>query len=103
MTFRNLFKKEATPMASPTVSASLDKTTYALGDTATLTVTYADADTQPLTVTITVTDSTGNTSDPVSVTANITDSVTVTVTDDSGRTWAKKSDTGAIAVYTATI
>ncbi|MGB2567922.1 hypothetical protein ACPFP2_05650 [Micromonospora citrea] len=87
-------------MAAPTVSASLNASTYSPGDAMTLTVTYGDPDTRPVTVTIVVTDAQGNSSAPVSVTAVI-DPLTVTVTDDSGRAWTRISDTGAVAVYRA--
>lgn len=89
-------------MATPTVSASLDKPTYQVGDTATLTITYTDDDSKPLSVTITVTDSSGNTSEPVTVTA-VVDALTIDVSDDSGREWAKQSDSGTVAVYTTTV
>ncbi|MFE9205196.1 hypothetical protein [Micromonospora sp. NPDC006431] len=87
-------------MAAPTVTASLNRSTYSPGDQMTLTVTYADPDTRPVTVTIVVTDSQGNSSAPVKATAVI-DPLTVSVTDDSGRTWTKVSDTGSVAVYRA--
>ncbi|SCL37997.1 hypothetical protein GA0074692_4859 [Micromonospora pallida] len=87
-------------MAVPTVTASLDATTYAPGDEMLLTIAYADADTQPLTVTITVTDAQGNHSAPVTVPV-VVDPLAVTVQDDSGRTWTRVSDTGAVAVFRA--
>lgn len=87
-------------MAVPTVSASLNKTSFAPGDTMTLTVTYADADRKLGSVSIVVTDSSGNTSSPATVAYSI-DQGTVAVTD-SGRTWAKQSDTGTVAVFTST-
>lgn len=86
-------------MAAPTCSASLDKSAYAVGETMTLTVSYSDPDTQQVSVTITVTDKSGNTSGPATVTAVI-DPSTVTVTDPS-RVWTLQSDNGSIAVYTA--
>lgn len=89
-------------MATPTVSASLDKAVYSPGDTATLTVTYNDPDTSQLKVTVTVTDAEGNTSDPAVVSATI-DPSQITVTDNSGHTWAKQSDNGSVAVYTTTV
>lgn len=87
-------------MATPSVSASLDKTTYAPGELMTLTVTYSDPDTDSVQVTITVTDKSGNQSAPTTLTAVI-DPLTVGVTDPD-RTWAKVSDTGTVAVFTAT-
>lgn len=88
-------------MALPTVSASLNKSSFAPGEQMILTVSYGDADNDEVTVSIVVTDSTGNSSDPVVVVANIADPVTVSVTDDGGRTWTKQSDNGAVAVYRA--
>ncbi|MET7748705.1 hypothetical protein [Micromonospora sp. NPDC005367] len=87
-------------MAAPTASASLNASTYSTGEQMNLTVTYGDADTRPLTVTIVVTDAQGNSSAPVRVAAVI-DPLTVTVADDSGRSWTRLSDNGAVAVYRA--
>ncbi|MET8040344.1 hypothetical protein ABZU25_05695 [Micromonospora sp. NPDC005215] len=87
-------------MAAPTATATLNAPTYSPGDQMLLTVTYSDADTKPLTVTIVVTDAQGNSSAPVKVTAVI-DPLTLTVTDNSGRTWNRVSDNGAVAVYRA--
>lgn len=87
-------------MANPTCSASLDKATYADGETMVLTVNRSDADTEALTLTIVATDKSGNASNPVSVTATI-DPTTVSVSDSSGRVWAQQSDNGAVAVFTS--
>ncbi|WDZ86227.1 hypothetical protein [Micromonospora cathayae] len=87
-------------MAVPTVTASLDATTYAPGDQMLLTVAYADTDSQTLTLTIVVTDDRGNQSAPVIV-PTVIDPLTVAVTDDSGRTWTRVSDTGTVAVFRA--
>jgi hypothetical protein len=87
-------------MANPTVSASLDKTTYAPGERMTLTVSYGDPDTKTVAVTVQVTDAAGNKSGPVTVNAVI-DPLTLVVSD-SARSWTKVSDTGAVAVFTAT-
>ncbi|WP_410811277.1 hypothetical protein [Micromonospora sp. 067-2] len=87
-------------MATPTAIAALNASVYTPGDQMLLTVTYADADTKPLTVTIVVTDAQGNSSAPVRVSA-IIDPLALTVTDDSGRTWTRVSDNGAVAVYRA--
>ncbi|MGX4652779.1 hypothetical protein ACWCHM_03730 [Micromonospora sp. SCSIO 07396] len=87
-------------MAAPTVTASLDASTYAPGEPMTLTVDYADPDTRPVTVTIVLTDPDGNSSAPVRVTAVI-DPLGVEVADDSGRAWTMVSDTGTTAVYRA--
>lgn len=89
-------------MANPTVSASLDKSSYSVGDKITLTVTYSDADNKTFNVTVVVTDSDGNTSAPVTLPVVLSDKVTVTVTDSDGRNWTKVSDNGSVAVFTAT-
>ena len=88
-------------MATPTVTASLNKPTYQPGEQMTLTVNYSDTDTRSMSVTITVADSQGNTSAPTTVNAVI-DPSTITVNDTSGRVWTKQSDTGSVAVFTAT-
>lgn len=87
-------------MATPTVSASLNKSAYAVGEVMTLTVNYGDADQKSGTITIKVTDAEGNTSAPVTATYLI-DPLTLAVTD-SGKTWTKVSDSGSVAVFTAT-
>jgi hypothetical protein len=87
-------------MAAPTVTASLNKTAYAIGETMTLTVTYSDADRKTGTVSVVVTDAEGNQSAPV-VSTYVIDPLTIAVTD-AGRTWTKASDSGAVAVFTAT-
>lgn len=89
-------------MANPTVTASLNKASFAPGDTMTLTVTYADPDNRSGTVTVTVTDTGGGSSAPASVGYVIADPVTIAVTDSLNHTFTKQSDTGAVAVYTAT-
>ncbi len=83
-----------------TVSASLDKPTYKTGDTMTLTVNYSDAATVADTVTATVTDAAGNTQ-PGTASAIINPD-TVSVADTANRTWTKVSDSGSVAVFTAT-
>lgn len=88
-------------MANPTVTASLNKSSFAPGEQMILTVSYGDVDNKALQVTVVVTDSAGNASDPVVVTANIADPVTLAVTDDGSRTWTKQSDNGAVAVFRA--
>ncbi|MDG4756663.1 hypothetical protein [Micromonospora sp. WMMD710] len=87
-------------MASPIATAALDAPAYEPGEQMLLTITYSDADTKPLTITLVVADAQGNSSAPVKVTA-IIDPLTVTVSDDSGRTWNRVSDNGAVAVYRA--
>jgi hypothetical protein len=88
-------------MANPTVTAVLDKATYAPGDPVTLTVSYGDADTKASTVTVTGTDAAGNPA-TVTVNLNVSDPVALTVSDDGGRAWAKGADNGSTAVFTAT-
>lgn len=88
-------------MAAPTVTASLNRATYAPGDVMILTITYGDSDTKPVSVSIVVTDSQGNASAPVVATAVI-DPLAIAVTDSSGRTWSRVSDSGSVAVYQAT-
>jgi len=88
-------------MAAPTATASLDKTAYVTGETMTLTISYADADQRTATQTITVEDSAGN--DVVITTTAVINPQGLTVTvQDVERTFTKVSDTGAVAVYTAT-
>jgi uncharacterized protein YfaS (alpha-2-macroglobulin family) len=87
-------------MTAPTVAAALDKATYKPGDTMTLTVTYADPDRQTLTITTTVVDSTGNTAQ--ATVAAVIDPATVAVTSTPPKAWTKVSDTGTVAVFTAT-
>ena len=88
-------------MTAPTISASLDKASYAKGDNVTLTVTYADADQETLSITVTVTDASGNTTGSVPVTA-VVDPLTLEVDDPSGRVWTKVSDNGSVAVFKTT-
>jgi transcriptional regulator of nitric oxide reductase len=88
-------------MASPTVTAGLDRASYALGALMTLTVTYGDTDRQSMIVTVTVTDAEGNSSAPVSLPVVI-DPLAIAVTSVPSRAWTKVSDTGAVAVFTAT-
>lgn len=88
-------------MAIPSVSASLNKLTFAPGEQMILTVSYGDVDNASVAVSIIVTDAAGNSSAPVSVLANISDPLTVAVTDDGGRVWTLQSDSGSVAVYRA--
>lgn len=88
-------------MAAPTVTATLDKTAYAPGETMTLTVDHADADRQTLTITTTVTDSTGATG-TATATAQV-DQGTVTVVSSPARTWTLKAGaTAGRSQFTAT-
>jgi hypothetical protein len=88
-------------MATPTLTASLNKATYAPGENMLLTINYADADNQSVSVTIVVTDAAGNSSAPVTANAFIKDAATLTVTE-TGKVWTKVSDNGAVAVYSRT-
>jgi len=87
-------------MAIPTASATLNKTSYAIGETMTLTVNHTDADRQTLTVSGVVTDSNGNTA-AWSSTADL-DAGVVTITQDGGKVWALQSATADQSVFTAT-
>lgn len=87
-------------MAAPTATATLNKTTFVVGEEMRLTVTRADADNKGGTVTVVVTDSQGNESSPVVGNYSITDPVSVEVTDPD-RVWALVSDDGTTAVYTS--
>jgi uncharacterized protein YfaS (alpha-2-macroglobulin family) len=88
-------------MAAPILNLSLDKGSYAPGETARLTVSYSDPDNATTTLSVTGTDSGGN---PATMTVQlvVADPVTLTVTDPA-RTWTKVSDTGAVAIYSATV
>lgn len=87
-------------MANPTVSASLDKSAYAPGETMTLTVDHADTDRQTLNITITVTDSSGGTGTATAV-AQI-DQGTVTVASTPARTWTLQAgSTAGHSVFSA--
>lgn len=89
-------------MANPTATATLNKSTYAVGETMILTVDHADADRQALTVTVVVTDSQGNTSTPATASALI-DAGTVTFTQTGGKTWVLQAgSTSSRSVYHAT-
>ena len=87
-------------MANPTASATLNKASYAVGETMTLTVSHTDADRQTLTVSGTVTDSQGN-SASWSATAQI-DAGAVLITASGGKTWTLQSATDNQSVFTAT-
>lgn len=87
-------------MSVPTLTAVLDKSAYAPGETIRLTLTATDADRGTLSVTATYTDSTGNTS-TVTASAAI-DQGTFAVSSVPARTWTKASETAGTAVFTAT-
>lgn len=97
-------------MPTPTItSATLDKPTYSVGDTATLTVVRADTSTEArsdsLTVGVVGADGTAGESVTltVSIDATVNETSTVSVSDSSGRVWTSASDDGSQAVFTATI
>jgi hypothetical protein len=89
-------------------SATLDKASYATGDTMTLTIVRsATATTEAaLNLAVNATGADGTQATPINVTATIEvtspEASTVGVTDDSGRQWAQASDDGTTAVWTAT-
>ena len=85
-------------MANPTASATLNKASYAVGETIVLTINHADADRQTLTVSGTVTDSQGNSAN-WSATAKI-DAGVVAFTQSAGKTWSLQSATDNQSVYT---
>ncbi len=89
-------------MPAPTVSASLNEATYAPGEMMTLTVNYGDPDRQTLTITVTVEDTEAGTGPATATATAVIDPLTVTVVDSAGKTWTKQTDTGTVAVYTAT-
>lgn len=86
-------------MAAPVVTASLDKTAYAPGETMRLTVNHTDADRKTMSVTVTVTDSTGA-SGTIQASAQI-DQGTVSVVSSPARSWVLESQTSGQAVFTA--
>ena len=87
-------------MTAPTASAILNKSSYAIGETMTLTVNHTDADRMTLTVSGVVTDSNGN-SAPWSATAEL-DAGAVSITSTGGKTWTLQSATANQSVFTAT-
>jgi uncharacterized protein with beta-barrel porin domain len=87
-------------MANPTATATLNKSSYAIGETMTLTVDHTDADRMTLTVSGTVTDSQGN-SAAWSATAKL-DAGAVAITQTGGKTWTLQSATDNQSVFTAT-
>ena len=87
-------------MANPTISVSLNKAAYVPGETMTATVTYGDPDTQRNTLTFTGTDSDGQTAQ--GMVSYVIDPTVLSYVDSSGKTWTKVSDSGSVAVFTAT-
>lgn len=106
----------ATAVSAPTItSVVFDKTGYNAGDTIHATVTYVPGKSEsagsPVTYSVegtgtdVVTGQTGQlagtfTVTPVAVPVN--DATTLVFTDSGSRTWTKVSDTGTVAVFTAT-
>lgn len=88
-------------MANPTATATLNKSNYAVGEVATLTINHTDADRQTIVVSGTVTDSSGNVGN-WSATAKV-DAGVVAFTQSGGKTWTLQSATDNQSVYTATI
>jgi hypothetical protein len=86
-------------MANPTVAVSTNKPKYAPGETITLTITYGDADRVSMEISVTVTDSQGNTG--TATTSIVIDQGSVSVQSVPSRNWAKVSDSGTVAVFTA--
>lgn len=91
-------------------SLTFDQPAYNPGDTITLTVGYTP-DTPSVvpatfTATTTITDAAGDVtasgSAPFVVNEAQSAGDTVATTDDGGRTWAEASDSGSVAVFTAT-
>ncbi len=103
-------KKEAAVAAStvsaPVVSSiTFDKTGYTPGQTVIATVNYAPGVSgQAQTFTGTATDAATGQQGTLSVsfTVNANDSTTIAVSDSGSRTWTKASDSGTVAVFTAT-
>lgn len=88
-------------MATPVVTAMLDKAAYAPGETMVLTVDHTDADRQSLTVNVTVTDSVGNTGSAQATVA--IDQGTVTVSSNPARNWVLQAGaTAGHSVFHAT-
>ena len=88
-------------MSSPTCTATLNKSSYAIGETMVLTVNHTDADRMSFAVTVQVTDPEGNTSPPATATATI-DAGTVNFVDSGGKTWTLQSATLNQSIYTTT-
>lgn len=88
-------------MAAPFVtSVSTDKATYAKGEKITLTAVYGDPDTKASTVEFKATDASGAVKSGFG--SFVVDPLTTQLIDPDNRVWTKQSDTGTVAVYTAT-
>jgi hypothetical protein len=91
-------------------SITFDQASYAPGDTITLTADYTpdQPGSAPTTfsATVTITDASGtavaNASAPFTVAEPVAGGDVVSVSDDGGRAWAQQSDSGSVAVFTAT-
>lgn len=90
-------------MAAPSItSATLNKSTFAPGETMILTVVGADADEELIEITLSVRSRTsGATSGPVVVTT-VLDELESVATDSEARTWTQVARTGATFVLTGT-
>ena len=95
----------ASPSAPSITSIVFDQTGYNLGQLITVTVTYVPGTSNSVqTFTGTAKDSTTGKTGTLSVnfTVIINDSTIVSVSDSGNRTWTKVSDTGTVAIFTAT-
>jgi len=88
-------------MAAPVVTATLNKSSYAPGESIILTVNHTDPDRQVLNISITVTDSTGATG-TATASAVIDGAVTVTPTSTPSRVWTPQSVSANQSVFTTT-
>lgn len=97
-------------MPTPTItSATLDKASYSVGDSALLTVVRGDTSTEARTDSLSVV-ATGadgafseTTTVTVSIEATVSEASTVSVSDSSGRVWTAGADDGTTAQFSATI
>jgi hypothetical protein len=95
------------PTAPTVFSITFDQSSYTPGSLITATVTYTKGmsdmvNTLTGTATDPVTGLQGHLDQTFTVANQITDTTTPSVSDLPGRTWTKQSDTGAVAVFTAT-
>ncbi|MFK3985691.1 hypothetical protein ACI2K4_35680 [Micromonospora sp. NPDC050397] len=88
-------------MAAPTItSATLNKSTFAPGETMILTVVGADADEELIEITLTVRNQTSGASGVPVVVTTILDELQAVATDSESRTWTQIARTGATFVLT---
>jgi hypothetical protein len=95
----------ATPTPPVISGITFDKTSYNPGDVITATVTYVPGSSSSVqNLTGTATDSVSGATGTLQVTFTVVtkDTTTVSVSDTGSRIWTKKSDTGTVAVFTAT-